>query len=285
MTKEYASVIRCSLFPRRRAVRLAVLTLLNFLLFVHTPLWAQPASNVRAGSDLPAIAIIIDDLGNTYERDKQAVTLPGQLTYSFLPHTAYSKQLANLAYQLHKDVMLHLPMQSTESLPLGPGGLTLDMGANEFIKSFRSSLSSIPHAIGINNHMGSLLTQHPGYMQWLMQAINETGDLFFIDSLTAPKSVALQIATENWVPSMKRDVFLDSQRESQAIDHQFQRLLEIARKNGIALAIGHPYPETLAVLENLLPTLSQKGVRLIPVSQLLNLHLKRFQTWRAYLSP
>ena len=238
-----------------------------------------------AGADLPAIAIIIDDLGNAHPRDKRAVLLPGKLSLAFLPHTPYTKELANLAYALHKDVLLHLPMQSTDDEALGPGGLTLEMDAPQLVHAFLSRLASVPHAVGVNNHMGSLLTQHPGHMQWLMQAMSKTGSLFFIDSFTAAKSIAYKIATENWIPNMKRDVFLDSVRDPAAIHREFFRLLEIARKNGIALAIGHPYPETLAALEALLPTLSQRGIRLVPVSQLIKLDIQRIQTWRAYLSP
>jgi hypothetical protein len=247
-----------------------------------TPVYAGHPS--PAGGDIPAIAIIIDDLGNGYERDKRAVLLPGNLSYAFLPHTPYTAELAELAYRLHKDILLHLPMQATAAESLGPGALTLDMSARQLRQTFLASLASVPHAIGVNNHMGSLLTQHPGHMQWLMQAIAESGDLFFVDSFTAPKSVAYKIATENRIPNVKRNVFLDSDRSSTAIRQQFYRLLAVARKNGIALAIGHPYPETLAVLETLLPTLTERGVRLVPVSQLIYLENQRIRTWRASLS-
>jgi polysaccharide deacetylase 2 family uncharacterized protein YibQ len=262
------------------------LCLLAFICAVLIPTTRALAEPARLhGADIPAIAIIIDDLGNADQRDKHAVLIPGALSFAILPHTPHAVELANLAYALHKDVLLHLPMQSTHPENLGSGGLTMDMNARQVRQSFRDSLASVPHAIGINNHMGSLLTQHPGYMQWLMQDISAAGDLFFIDSLTASKSVASKIATENWVPNMKRDVFLDSTRSLAAIEHQFHHLLRIARKNGIALAIGHPYPETLKVLQDELPHLSKQGVRLVPISKLLKLDMQRIRTWRAYLSP
>ena len=259
--------------------------LISAFLIVLLVLPLSAYAGPRQGADIPAIAIIIDDLGNSYERDRRAVLLPGKLSYAFLPHTRYTQELANLAHALNKDVLLHLPMQSTDGEPLGPGALTLDMSAKQLLRTFLSSLASVPHAVGVNNHMGSMLTQHPGHMQWLMQAIANTGSLFFIDSFTAAKSIAYKIANENWIPNMKRDVFLDSIREPAAIHREFNRLLHIARKNGIALAIGHPYPETLKALEALLPTLPQQGIRLVPVSQLIKLETQRIQTWRAYLSP
>ncbi|MGD8938665.1 MAG: divergent polysaccharide deacetylase family protein [Gammaproteobacteria bacterium] len=255
--------------------------------FLVALLYAPPGVSEAqsVGADIPAIAIIIDDLGNGYERDKRAVLLPGKVSYAFLPHARYTKALANFAHQLNKDVLLHLPMQSTEAEPLGPGALTLDMSASQLLQTFLTGLASVPHAVGVNNHMGSLLTQHPGHMQWLMHAIAEKGDLFFVDSFTIAKSIAYKIANENSIPSMKRDVFLDSVRNPAAIRRQFYRLLDTARKNGVALAIGHPYPDTLNMLETLLPTLPQQGIQLVPISQLIKSDIQRIQTWRASLSP
>ncbi len=275
--------MRCSQTLCKESRRFALICLSCLLI----PLAYAPAEagNTQTGNDIPAIAIIIDDLGNGYSRDERAVRLPGQVTCSFLPHTRYTPELAELAHRLNKDVLLHLPMQSTEAEPLGPGALTLDMDARELRQTFLSSLASVPHAIGINNHMVSLLTQHPGHMLWLMQVMSERGDLFFVDSFTVAKSVAYRIAAENRIPNLKRDVFLDAERGQRAVQAQFQRLLDTARKNGVALAIGHPYPETLTVLETLLPTLPDRGVRLVPVSQLIKLDTQRIQTWRAYLSP
>jgi polysaccharide deacetylase 2 family uncharacterized protein YibQ len=103
--------------------------------------------------------------------------------------------------------------------------------------------------------------------------------------MTSETSVAALLASENWIPNRRRDVFLDHDRSPAAIEEQFQRLLQLARQNGSALAIGHPYPETLELLEQELPKLAQSGYRLIPVSELLKLQRKRLQTWHAYLSP
>ena len=133
--------------------------------------------------------------------------------------------------------------------------------------------------------MGSLLTQHPGHMSWLMEAISEYDELFFVDSFTANSSVVQKIANENWVLNIRRDVFLDHHRDPAHILGQFNYLLQTAKQNGIALGIAHPYPETLKVLEQQLPRLREKGYRLLPISQLLNTHSRRYRTWRAFLSP
>lgn len=236
-------------------------------------------------AEQPVISIIIDDLGNIKERDSRALKLPGNITYSFLPHTPYARELAIQAHHLNREVMLHQPMESLANKKLGPGGLTLEMSRKEFINQIQSNLNSVPYVAGINNHMGSLLTQHPGQMRWLMQELNKRNDLYFVDSYTTKTSIGQKIARENWVPTVRRDVFLDTERDISKIRKHFHRLINKARKTGSAVAIGHPYPETMAILEEELPKLPGKGIQLLPVSELLAKTMNKVSTWRASLSP
>ena len=232
----------------------------------------------------PAISIIIDDLGYQKKRDARAIQLPGPITYAFLPHTPHAQELATLAHKLDKEVMLHQPMESMVNTKLGPGGLMLNMTQDQFTAQLKSNLDAIPYVAGINNHMGSLLTQHPGHMRWLMQEVRNQNNLYLVDSYTTKTSILQKVANENWIPNLRRDVFLDSDRDPAKIRIHFRRRLNMARKTGIARAIGHPYPETLEVLEEELPKLNSMGIQLIPVSKLLDRDKKRFKTWRASLS-
>ena len=235
--------------------------------------------------DQPAISIIIDDMGYLIDRDSRALKLPGNVTYSFLPHTPYARELALKAHKLNKEIMLHQPMEALKNDKLGPGALTLEMTRHEFITQLQSNLESVPHVVGINNHMGSLLTQHPGQMRWLMQELGKRNDLYFVDSYTTRTSLGQKIARENWIPSIRRDVFLDSDRDPHKIRNHFQRLINKAKTTGFALGIGHPYPETIAILEEELPKLARQGIKLLPVSKLVKRTTKRIETWRASLSP
>lgn len=232
----------------------------------------------------PALAIIIDDMGNLKQRDSRALQLPGAITFAFLPHTPHARELAEHAHRLKKEIMLHLPMESMEPNKLGPGALTLDMSAQEFTRQLQLDIDAIPHVAGINNHMGSMLTQHPGHMQWLMSELSKRKNLYFVDSYTTKTSIAQQLANENWIPNMRRDVFLDHDRDPETIRHHFYRAVKKAKENGTALAIGHPFPETMAVLEEELPKLKQQGIKLLPVSELVHRTLARSKTWQAYLS-
>lgn len=224
----------------------------------------------RPADNLPAIGIIIDDMGNLEQRDKRALQLPGPVTFAFLPHTPHARKLAELAHRLDKEVMLHLPMEPVARDKSGPGTLTLHMTARQFVQQLTVDFAAIPHAVGINNHMGSLLTQHPGHMQWLMTELSKRKNLYFVDSYTSKNSIAQQLANENRIPNIRRDVFLDHERNPDTIRFHFRRLMEKARQNGTALAIGHPFPETIDVLKEELPKLRAQGIILLPVSQLIH---------------
>jgi polysaccharide deacetylase 2 family uncharacterized protein YibQ len=234
---------------------------------------------------LPAISIIIDDLGKRLSTGRRVMALPGPVACSFLPRAPYTGLLADAAKQSGKEVMLHLPMDSVDGRQLDQGAVTLDMSEQQFVSVIRSNLSSVPHVTGINNHMGSLLTRHPGHMLWLMRAIQHRAPLFFVDSRTTEETVARRVAQENGVPSLERDVFLDNSLEEHDIVYQFRRLLQLAHKQGTALAIGHPHPQTLAVLEQQIPELKRQGIRLVPVGELIGLQQEVEHRWQASWSP
>ncbi len=219
--------------------------------------------------DRPAISIIIDDMGERHALGLHAVRMPARLTYSFLPHSPYARSLATLAHRLGKEVMLHIPMETQDRRRLGHGGLRPGMTRQDFIVSILNGLGSVPYVRGINNHMGSLLTQDPTAMSWLMEEIARQGNLYFVDSRTTRYTVAQQVANEFRVPGISRNVFLDNVLDPRAIEREFRRLLTIARQEGVALAIGHPHPQTLAFLDEALPLLEERGIVLLPVSELI----------------
>lgn len=242
----------------------------RWLLCVLCLLSSAYVAGAPATEAAPVIAIIIDDLGNGLAEGEQTIALPGPVACAFLPHTPHAAELARRAHSAGKEVLLHLPLQAVaHNNLLGPGALTLEESERQFRTTLRHDLAAIPHVQGVNNHMGSLLTRHPGAMAWLMSELAAHGGLFFVDSYTTVQSVALQLADENQVPAARRDVFLDDDADPAAIRFQFQRLLDIAQRQGYAIAIGHPHPNTLAVLREELARLPETGVTLVPVQTLI----------------
>ena len=218
----------------------------------------------------PVLALVIDDLGYSFEPGKSAIELPGDHTYAILPGAAYSKRLAQHAHQLNKEVILHLPMQSiSSSAAHEPGALNEAMNENQLTSNVHNLLAQIPFIRGVNNHMGSHLTEYDFFMRPVMDSIrNYNPSFYFLDSRTSPRSVAYTQAREAGLRSISRDVFLDNDKSPTAIRLQYNIWLERAREQGWAIAIGHPYANTLQVLQQ---NLDEAAVEFhfMPVSKLI----------------
>lgn len=217
----------------------------------------------------PLVSIIIDDLGNRGALDRRAVALPGPVAMSVLPHTPHARHVAERARRADKEILVHLPMQSEAAADTPPDTIALHDTRRQLETRLRQALTAVPHAVGINNHMGSLITRHPGHMDWLMSAMSRHPRLFFVDSRTTDRTVAAQLAGEHGVPALSRDVFLDDDPSREAVEQAFDRLVATARQRGRAIAIGHPRATTLSVLEQRLPELAAHGITLVPLSEML----------------
>lgn len=199
---------------------------------------------------LPKVAIIIDDMGYHESIEKELLALPIELTYSFLPFAPHTKTLERLAYRSGKTVLLHLPLQPKgNAWDPGPGALTLEDLPEVQTLKLEKCLDEVPHAVGVNNHMGSLYTENQVAMTRL---IHEIGDrtLFFIDSYTSPRSVGLPVAQGLNVKSARRHVFLDNVLDQTKICTQLDKLINVAESSGVGIGIGHPHQETLAAISS-----------------------------------
>ena len=222
---------------------------------------------------VPTISIIIDDLGDRKALGFRAANLPPEVALSILPHTPFSQEIAQFGHQRGMDILLHQPMESEKYVELlGPGALLSNMKRQQFVQTLEDNINAIPYVVGINNHMGSLLTADREKMNWLMAELRQRA-IFFIDSRTTTKTIAATTAKQWQIPSMSRRVFLDHYDDPESIDEQFQQLLRIARKQGHAIAIGHPRENTIHYLEQKLPELELAGIKLISPSHLVHTQL------------
>ncbi|MDH5408649.1 MAG: divergent polysaccharide deacetylase family protein [Gammaproteobacteria bacterium] len=228
----------------------------------------------------PVISIIIDDLGHRYRASKRVVHLPWPVTCSFLPHTRHADSLARQAWLLNKEVMVHMPMEPISGKAMGRGGLSVGMQRLQFEQTLMKSIQAVPFARGLNNHMGSRLTRDAEAMNWLMHSLSQKDNFYFVDSRTTQQSQAMHKANQHGILNASRDIFLDHELTTANIKNQFQRLLKRARRYGSAVAIGHPHPETLAVLEQSLPHLAEIGIKLVPVSELIQIRKQRRLAWQ-----
>lgn len=213
----------------------------------------------------PLLAVVIDDMGLDRPRSMRVLDLPGPLTLSYLP---YAKDLAAqtaLARLRGHELMVHIPMEPTGSADPGPNALRVTMDEAELRQRLVDDLSQFEGFVGINNHMGSRFTATRASMSVVLGELKKRG-LLFLDSRTTAQSVGAAMAGEMGVPSVSRNVFLDDDMSSDNVLHQLAELERIARKQGYAVAIGHPHDNTIAALANWLPHLRERGFILVPLS-------------------
>jgi polysaccharide deacetylase 2 family uncharacterized protein YibQ len=215
------------------------------------------------------VALVIDDLGHTVEELRPLEGLGVPVTYSVLPYEDQTPEVVAELRRRGAEILLHLPMEPKNGEDPGPGALHQGMNEDELKEKTVAALQAVPGAVGVNNHMGSLLSAEEGPMTAVLRVLAKRG-LFFLDSRTSADSVGYKVATRLGIPSAERQVFLDGEATPEAIHAQFQRLLAIARSRGSAIAIGHPHPETLAALEREVPKAREEGYEFVPVSYLLN---------------
>jgi len=229
------------------------------------------AAQAREGSETPPkVAIIIDDVGFDVELARSFLDLKLPLTLSILPTAPHAQAIAREAMGKGAEVLLHLPMEPKESNGDGPGsGALLEkMGEEEFVETLNGHLSRIPGIKGVNNHMGSLLTEREDKMVLLFRELRKR-HLFYVDSRTTPQTVASRVATEMKVPVASRSVFLDHDLSQEAMKVQWERLLAMARQHGHAVVIAHPHRETLVFLREHLQDLRSEA-RLVRVADIVN---------------
>ena len=214
--------------------------------------------------------------------------LPGRHTFAIIPGSLYGKKLAAFAQQENKEIILHLPLQASSiKAPSEENTLNELMDENQLGAKTAAMLSEFKNIRGINNHMGSHLTQFDYFMRPILESVKTyQSKLFFLDSRTSPKSVAYAEAIKSGLNAISRDVFLDNEHENKESIHlQFQIWLQIARERGSSVAIGHPHTGTIEYLKNNI-TATEQLFQFMTVSTLIELthQEKPLSPWDAKLS-
>lgn len=228
-----------------------------------------PRQPPPGGGGPPRIAIVIDDLGRSVASVDALLALGEPLTFAVLPFETETPQVARRLSEANAEILLHLPMEARGGANPGPGALKLAMSRDELQRETRAAIAAVPGAAGVNNHMGSALAADGPAMTAVLEVLGEDG-LFFLDSRTAADTRGYAIARKLGLPAAERNVFLDNERDTAAIARQLQELFHLARSRGGAIAIAHPYAETLSALRAELPRAREAGIEVVPLSQLLD---------------
>jgi len=227
------------------------------------------ASSQEEISFSPKVAFIIDDLGYETEVAEKMIELEFPITLSILPFLQYSKFIAEESKKNNQEIMLHLPMEpSNPSINPGPGAIKSYMSEEEIRQSVIDSIVNFPYVIGVNNHMGSKITENRKIMEIVLEEI-KGHNLFFIDSMTSKDSIAYKVAQEMGIKTAVRSVFLDNENDMEYIKGQMLEIQETALRKGEAIAIGHSRINTFYVLKRMMPELIKAGIEIVPVSKLV----------------
>jgi polysaccharide deacetylase 2 family uncharacterized protein YibQ len=214
------------------------------------------------------LAIIVDDIGPDIAVARRVMALEPPVTLAILPYAAAAPVLSREALEAGREVFVHLPMEPGGLDDPGPWALSRAQDDQAVAERVRWAFARVPGAAGFNNHMGSGFTSDSQAMGRVFAALTGSEALVFVDSLTGPRSIAAASARDAGFPALRRDVFLDTDRDEGAIAARLEDALALAASRGHAIAIGHPYAETLAVLETLAERAEAHGVEIVTVRAL-----------------
>lgn len=215
------------------------------------------------------IAIVLDDWGYNLNNAEILKEIKEPLTLAILPRRAYSAAVSQLALELKKEAILHLPLEPRRQpqYRLEPDTIVSSMPRKEIIKILEVDIKSVPDIKGVSNHMGSLATENEKLMTIIFSELKKRG-LYFLDSFTG-KTVCKKLSGSIGIPYARRHVFLDNKLDREYIIGQVETLAKIATQEGAAIGIGHDRARTLEALAECMPDLRKRGFKFVYVSDLV----------------
>lgn len=217
-----------------------------------------------------AVVIVIDDMGISMKRTADIISLKAPITASFLTYARHLDKQIQSSINSGHEIMVHVPMEAKTAVDVAPDVLTTQMSGNEIKSNLIEMLKKFKNVKGINNHMGSKLTEDYNRMKSVMEILKEQG-LYFLDSKTSPESTAEKAAKDIGIAYAHRHVFLDNKNDKAYILGQLTKVENLADKNGYAIAIGHPKTQTYAALKEWLPSVNKKGIKIIHLSEVMKI--------------
>lgn len=226
----------------------------------------KPESRKYSGK----LAVIVDDCGYDMSSVRTLLNTGLPLNFAVLPYKPYSSDVLEMIKSDGRVAMLHLPMEPVDRSAMSEGSSTIctDMSKDKILELTRKAINSMTGVSGVNNHQGSKATADSATMTTVLQELRNQ-DLFFVDSRTSSKSVARDKAVAMGVPTARNDIFLDNSSDVQAIRKQIYKAMDIAEKNGSAIAICHARPNTAKAWSMYAEEIKNTGIELVPITDLL----------------
>lgn len=240
-----------------------------------TPIWQRNARPLVPASGIPAVAIVIDDLGLDHERTVRSLRLHRDVTMAFMTYAEDLPRWLDQARAGRHELLVHVPMQpEAANVDPGPNALTVGLSEGEILRRLRWGLDRMDGYVGANNHMGSRFTENAAGMRVVLEELRARG-MLFLDSRTTGHSACASVAASVGLPFASRNVFLDNDTSAAAVRAQIMVLEQVARKHGTAIGIGHPHDGTLTALAEWLPIAAERGIAVVPLTSAMRLAAER----------
>ena len=240
-----------------------------------TPVWQRNARPLVPATGIPAVAIVIDDLGLDHVRTARSLDLDRNVTMAFMTYAEDLPQWLGRARAGRHELLVHVPMQpEAANIDPGPNALTVGLSEGEILARLRWGLDRMEGYVGANNHMGSRFTEDAAGMRVVLEELRSRG-MLFLDSRTTGRSACAAVAATVGLPFASRNVFLDNDTSAAAVRAQIVVLEQVARKHGTAIGIGHPHDGTLTALAEWLPIAAERGIAVVPLTSAMRLAAER----------
>lgn len=229
-----------------------------------------PVMLIERDDEAPLVAVILDDIGHKKASSlKSVLDLKFPITFAVIPHLPESKSCAYYLHQNQYEVMLHMPMEpGNPKVDPGEGAIFAHFNETQIREALIRGLNAVPFVTGVNNHMGSKITASRTLMRPVLDDLKQRG-LYYIDSRTQSNTVAFKMARDMGLRAGRRDVFLDSEMSFEFAKKQLRETRRVAKQQGFAVLIGHPYPSSLKALAEEMPKMDREGFRFVFASRLV----------------
>lgn len=198
--------------------------------------------------DRARIAIIIDDVGYSYNSTYDFLSLGFPVTFAIIPEMSKSEFFYDTIIKSGYDTMIHMPMEPEKGAGyVEKNAILTSMSDDEVKKRIKRFLNTYPEVIGANNHMGSKVVANARLMNIIMKEL-AWRDKLWVDSMTTLKTVSKEMTALYNMEYFERDVFLDNSKDYNSIKKAMNKLVAEARKNGYAVGIGHIQSANLAIV-------------------------------------
>lgn len=197
--------------------------------------------------EIPKLVIIIDDVAS-YDHISEIKKINLKLTPSLMPASSDFPNTPKIAKNLDF-YMIHLPLEALKYNSNSIKTLKVNDSFEEISKEIYKIRKDFPNTKFINNHTGSKFTSNKKAVIKLLDVLDEYS-FIFVDSKTISNSKVEEVLKSKNQKYIFRDVFLDNTQNLKDIENELKKAVQIAKKRGFAIAIGHPKKQTLKVLKN-----------------------------------